>query len=114
MLAHAFNNKTFHTFSLGTADISAIGVTHPDDVAQIRDGGRFDLTPWHNLAGQIPRLMEKSPVQILQDASTVVPYLYLQLDQSAGLDGRGDITATYNPEPNAATTRILTVVPPQP
>jgi hypothetical protein len=92
---------------LETGDAADLGVTHEDDVAQIRDGGRFDLTPWRK--NPVKRLLMQStlsPREILYDASHVAGHLYLQLDPGAGPAGAGEISATYNP---LSTTTMRTV-----
>lgn len=101
LLSQAVQQGGSYTFSLGTGSIGDLGISNPDDVAQVREGGRFDLTPWRK--NPSPRLtLEKYALtarDILHDASRVAGCLYLHLhyEQAGGEAGVGDISATYNP-----------------
>lgn len=111
-LAQAVKAGTCWTFSLKTNDITALGLTNEDDIHQVREGGRFDLKPWRgwNPNRSLMAPVRETPMSILHDASSVAPYLYLQLDQSGGPDGMGDITATYNPPTSDAASPTLRVL----
>lgn len=94
-LDRAVASKGFYVFTLGTWDVTELGVFDEDDQAQIRDGGRFDLTPWRK-AG--PRRVLTPPTtarDILHDASHVAGHLYLQMEPGAGPHGAGEISAMY-------------------
>lgn len=111
-LDQAVKQKGTFSFSLGTNDIAELGISNPDDVAQVRDGGRFDLTPWRK--NPIRRVRFDITVmtarEILHDASQVAAYLYLQFEQAGGANGLGDISATYNPL-NSPTVRVVQLDP---
>ena len=97
-LYNAVHSKGTYTFTLGTNDLEELGVIGVDDQAQIRDGGRFDLTPWRkNPPRRLLMNTTLSPREILHDASHVAGHLFLQLEPSGGPDGFGEISATYNP-----------------
>lgn len=110
-LYNAVHGKDTYTFTLGTADLEDLGVKLPNDQAQIRDGGRFDLTPWRKNPPR-PSLLNTglTPREILLDASQVAGHLFLQLEPSGGPDGMGEISATYNPM-ETPTLRVVHVEP---
>lgn len=111
-LDQAFKQKGTFSFSLGTNDINDLGISHTDDVAQVIEGGRFDLTPWRKNPPRRALLNEPSMTarEILHDASFVVGHLYLQYEQSGGENATGDISATYNPLETPAP-RLVTLDP---
>jgi len=111
LLDRAVKNGHSVTFSLGTDDIGELGISHPHDVALVRVGDWFDLHAWQTKP--IRRLMletPKSPREILDSASGLVGYLYLQYEQAGGPAGMGDISATYNPLV-APTSRVVQLDP---
>lgn len=111
-LAQAVKAGTTWTFSFKTNDISALGLAHEDDVKQVIEGGRFSLAPWRGWSPKrsLMNTKKETPMSVLHDASSVAPYLYLQLDQSGGPNGMGDITATYNPPTENADSPTLRVL----
>lgn len=111
LLLNAVKNGGFYSFSLGTANIADLGITDPDDEAQVRDGGRFDLTPWRKWAAPKPTLLGKptwGPMNILHDASLIAGHLYLQVELGAN-DGTGDISASYSAAPNTAIRTVVLI-----
>lgn len=111
LLDQAVQQGGSFTFSLGTNDVGDLGLSHPDDVAQVRDGGRFDLTPWRK--NPIRRVILETPLsarEILHDASRLAGHLYLQYEQAGGSAGMGDISATYNPM-DSTTLRVVQLDP---
>lgn len=111
-LQAAYQAKVPYAFTLGTGDVLDLGVTNEDDQAQVRDGGRFDLTPWRK-SGARSILPPPPPVtarEILADASNIVGHLYLSLDPGAGPHGSGEISAMYSPL-TSTTPRLVVVEP---
>jgi len=110
-LENAVRTKTQYVFTLATGDVMDLGVTHEDDQAQIRDGGRFDLTPWRkNGPRSLLQAPPTTPREILTDASDVAAFLYLQLEPGAGPHGSGEISAMYSPL-TTTTPRFVHVEP---
>ena len=110
-LAEAVRLKGTYSFTLGTGEAEGLGVKLPNDQAQIRDGGRFDLTPWRkNPPRRSPLGSGLTARGILHDASHVAGHLFLQLEPSGGPAGTGEISATYNPM-ETPTLRVVHVEP---
>ncbi|WP_266158598.1 hypothetical protein [Dyella silvatica] len=111
-LEDAVKHQHEYIFTLATWDVIELGVFNDDDQAQIRDGGRFDLTPWRKSG---PRQVLTAPTTahgILLDASHIAGHLYLQMEPGAGNAGAGEISAMYVPHPPSTTaTRTVHVEP---
>lgn len=106
-LERAVANKGHYVFTLATADVTELGVFNEDDQAQIRDGGRFDLTPWRKSGPRRVLTAPSTARDILHDASHIAGHLYLQMEPGAGETGSGEISAMYSP---LTTTTPRTVV----